>query len=208
MNQISLLIALIVYRLAYDLCYVNIFPSHEYNGIELDISTFNYIVSLVSIAIIPFTISFKSRILPSKIFIMTYIFLFLIPLSSYFALANQSLVFYLWCVFFLILLGSLTQKALIISSSPGIVLVLTRFIPIILIVVSFLVVLFANGVPSLTALNFMNVYTVRSEFNSSIFIEYISSASIYFALPIMLSMAILNKKYLLSVFLWQLVGVC
>ena len=175
-------------------------PISEYNGIELDISTFNYIVSLVSIAIIPFTISFKSRILPSKIFIMTYIFLFLIPLSSYFALANQSLFFYLWCVFFLILLGSLTQKALIISSSPGIVLVLTRFIPIILIVVSFLVVFFANGGPSLTALNFMNVYTVRSEFNSSIFVN-IFQVHLYICSTHYASMAILNKKYLIGIFM-------
>ena len=198
MNHLKFVAGIVCYRIAYDLCYYFIFPSHEYNGIKFEISGFNYAITLISIVLIPYLINLSKRVPPSKIFILTYIFLFLIPLSSYCALASESIIFYLWCYVFIILLGIMTSKPLVIHSQTSYVFVLTRVIPFILILIAFLIVFFANGVPSLTALNFLNVYSVRSEFNSSPLIEYISSSSIYFALPVMVTMSIVNKKNFLA----------
>ncbi|MDA9652354.1 hypothetical protein N9T19_01175 [Pseudomonadota bacterium] len=69
--------------------------------------------------------------------------------------------------------------------------------PILIVATAFLMTFSLNGLPSWAALNPLNVYQVRGVYTSSSVLEYVSSAAIYFALPLLLAHSYLGKKPIL-----------
>ena len=198
---------LIFFRLVYDIAYFLIYPSHAYHGIVLDINVSKLIISYIVLMMLGLFSMTNNRALPSKVILRVFLYGFFIPFTSYFSLANQNLNFFIWCTFFFIILALLTRNPMIIKSKKSLFMTIVPLIPVLIVLTGFLVSFSLNGVPSLTALNPLNVYQVRDSYTSSPILEYLSSALIYFSFPFLLAHSYVKKKpilFMLISSLWVL----
>ncbi len=186
---------MLIYKIMLDCAYPLFVPYYEYvlhtlnpNIIKLVES---YLAFFILLAIIPKTANKFSYFANNIIFMLT-----ILPMLSRYALNNEPRIYMM-----ITLLAFAAQTLLIrhlpdfrIPSIRGIYKFAILFC-IILIGYTFLMLCINNGLPSLTALNYFDVYEVRESFKGFPLSEYAISAVGNAILPFLIAISFVQKKY-------------
>lgn len=159
MQKLTLLLG---YKIILDVLYVQVvYKFYAYMGFMLDFNIYKYLISIFLFFMLYWFLPTKSR-RPSNIFLQLHFIVMIIPMLTLYSLANESSFFMLFSMACFMLQCLILNRAPIIhigriKNSQSVLLPLI----ILLSLLVFVVMIKANGFPSLAALNLNNVYNVR-----------------------------------------------
>ncbi|WP_341301629.1 O-antigen polymerase [Lysinibacillus sp. FSL H8-0500] len=197
LNKYFVIVSIMIYKLLIELLYIYyIYPKYEYMGFSLEINGYKMFLSWILLTLLILYIP-KLKNTPSTLVVLLVILIMIIPLSSFYWLQNQSTAFFVACI-----------------TSIGVTIILTKYIPSIrfekiqlspkyFYFVSYTfslfvlgVIIYFNGKPSLTAVNFNNVYTVRGQFNYGFgLMPYLLNWQALVLNPLLFLLFLKNRKY-------------
>lgn len=156
-------IFLITYKLALDFVYLNfIHKLFAYSGFVLEFNYGKYLLSILYFLLIYLAVPKDSK-KPSSIFLQLHLIIMIMPMLTLYSFENESGLFMMWCNIFFIM------ECIILRLAPNLKFIKiknsNKLISLLVIGLSLFVygsMIIANGFPSLKALNFLNVYDVRS----------------------------------------------
>ncbi|HBE44898.1 MAG TPA: hypothetical protein DDW17_05440 [Deltaproteobacteria bacterium] len=156
---------LIAFKILLEISYITfVYPLFRYMGFTLNPDIVKFIESYLTVTFFFLLIDSKYDLRPSDIFFKVLFLLMIVPMSSFYALADMDRGYYY--VFMLSFLVTFIIRRLIPSfkinkidgSNKALILLM---VIILLSVPSFLIAL--NGMPSLTAFDLRRVYEIRGE---------------------------------------------
>lgn len=195
-NNYILFITMLLFKFSCDLGYW-IISSQNLITYNKDFNVLKYIVGIILCLILFWSINHESKNTSS--FLLYTVFLIqIIPITTIYSLGNDSTPFYI-TICFSFFICEVIVKYLYrnnqLNRSFKISNLLEKFLFLIMII-AICMVIWRNGVPSLSALNFMNVYDLRK--NDPIDVEgnlyYIYTWTIKIIIPFFIVKSILNKK--------------
>jgi len=148
-----------------------VYPTFEYFGFVLEVTDYHYIFALIVVLVTSLLLPFGSK--PSQFFSLVLFSLYLVPVSSYYALTNQDSLYYIsvvsgcWIVFFLIKPFDLFNSRFVFSTKSSKFLGKIRRSEIaikfcwVLLLVSLVFLVLSAGVSNFN-LNLLRVYEFRS----------------------------------------------
>lgn len=154
---------LFIYKLLLDYVYIEyVNKYYSYTGFVLDFNIYKYIISIFWFIILFMALP-KDNTKPSSIFLQLHFIIMIIPMFTTYAFANESNVFLaLSCVCFIL-------ECIILKIAPNIKLrkiknsnIILYFIIIINTVFVYGMMIKANGIPTLKAINLNKVYQIRA----------------------------------------------
>lgn len=159
----GMLLGVFLYHLILDLSYVCfVVPYYGYNGFDLNLNPVKLAESYIWCFGLYFLLSKKEGNV-SAFFLNLEFLVMLIPMLSYYALADQSRYFmYLICLCFLMQIAVLKISPIHFPYFKG----YFQFFLAMLLVFSLVVLCVAiiyNGIPTLRAFDFSNIYEIRAE---------------------------------------------
>lgn len=194
-NRIFIYILILSYKFLLDYGYVlYVNPLFSYNGFFLDLNLKKYIFSIFFIMLLTFLFIKESGRFSLSILNMLFLIM-LIPFLSLYALENQPTVHFLFVMFgfsiTLVICRTKPIRGISFEASPKLFWLLIA----ILSSTTFVGLFFFNGLPSLTAINLLDVYEVRSSVNyGPLIFSYLIPWQAKVINPVLLGIGILNKK--------------
>lgn len=194
-RSLKIILILFIYKFLLDISiYAFIEKQYGYIGGMTDFNILKFIVSNVYLGII-FLIMPKKSEKPSHIFLQLHLLIMIIPILSLYGMQNKPSSYTGMIVFMFIL------QTFIIRNSKRIRLLKIKHSKQILLVIitgiSFFVyfsMLRANGLPSLSTLNFWNVYDVRWNVKYPFLMNYLVHWQAKVINPFLITLSYLNKK--------------
>ncbi|MBM7560889.1 O-antigen polymerase [Fusibacter tunisiensis] len=191
--------SLLIYKIIIDIFYVFfIHKYYEYMGFSLDYNAYKYLSSLF-IFVILFVFIPKDQNKPSSIFLQLHLIIMFIPMLTIYAFMNKPNGFMLANVLALLL------QCILIKLIPNIKIVRIKNSKrlLYLIIVSITIFVYtsmfrANGLPSLSTMNILNVYDVRSVVTYPFLMNYLVPWQAKVINPFLITIAYLkgSKKFL------------
>lgn len=166
-----------------------------------DFSPLKYALGLVCCIILFWGIRHTSQNISAFMLYMVYLLQF-IPITTIYALGNDSTEYYIS-----LFLAFLLCEAIVGRTKDTPVLKRNSFISktmclgfVGIAMLTLAIIILNNGIPSLTALNLLNVYELRESgaFQVSKYLSYLLSYAISVFFPMMLTWFLLKKRYLFA----------
>lgn len=200
-KSLKILLLLFIYKLLLDFSIIG-FISKEYSyvGGNVDFNLLKFILSNLYLIIIYIFIP-KNNVKPSYIFLQLHFIIMIIPMLTLYGLQNKhseyvAAIVILFCLEICILKYSKLLKIYRIRNSKYILYVL-------IIMISFFVyfsMLRANGIPSLSVLNFWKVYEVRNNVVYPFLMNYLVHWQAKVINPFLITLSFVQKKPMLLAF--------
>ncbi len=199
-NLLLLFIGMLTFKASLDLSYW-IILTRDTVTYQADFSPLKYALGLGWCVVLFFGIRHTERKVSSFLLYLVYLFQ-IIPITTIYSLGNDSSAYYnVLCIgFFLceLIVGFTWNLSLLKRNS-----FITKALNVSFAVLSvglILIIIYKNGVPSLTALNLYDVYELRGSgsFQLGGYLNYLLVWLMSVFLPVGLTVSILKKKYILS----------
>ncbi|WP_421663840.1 oligosaccharide repeat unit polymerase [Lysinibacillus telephonicus] len=176
-------------------------PLYEYYGFTLDINYYKFVESWLIVLLTTIFVPFRQE-KPSNLILLVLFFITIIPIASIYWLKNEERIYYYSVLLSFILIIILIKILPIVNIS------LKGFKPktiknlLVIIAIGIMGIIFIyNGFPSIAALNFNNVYNVRSNFNyGSTIMQYLVTWLANIFNMLLLLIALINRKKFLFIF--------
>lgn len=186
---------LLIYKLIIDIFYVFfIYKYYEYMGFSLDYSAYKYFFSLIFLVIL-FIFSPKDEKEPSSIFLQLHLIIMYIPMLTIYAFMDKHNEFMLANVLAFLL------QCILVKLIPNIKIVrvknskkLLYLLICIITIVVYVSMIRANGIPSLSALNILNVYEIRSNVTYPPLMNYLVFWQAKVINPFLITVAYLKRS--------------
>ena len=197
---ITLFLAMLLLKFSLDVSYW-VLLTQESATFRADFSPMKYILGLICCITLFFGFRHTQRKVSVFLLYMVYMLQF-IPITTIYALGNDSTEYYLSLFFAFLLCQMLvgwTKDHPVLERNTAISKTMCLGFAGITALTLGLIIL-KNGVPSLTALNLLNVYELRSSgsFQLSKYGSYLLGFAVTVLLPMMITKCLLKKRYLLA----------
>lgn len=198
---------ILLYKILLDFIYVNfVYKVFAYSGFIYEPNTTKYLIGM-GYLIMMFLFLPKDSAKPSSIFLQLHYIIMIIPIITLFGLANESHDFMLYITVLFIMqcfiMKSISNiKVIRLKNSNKVLYALIAMISL-MVYVSMIRV---NGLPSLKALNILNVYEVRKEVVTPFLMGYMVNWQAKIINPFLITIGYLkkNRKVLLIGIILQL----
>ena len=197
---VALFLGMLLFKFSLDISYW-LLMTQEAETFRGDFSPLKYALGLICCITLFFGIRHSQQNVSSFMLYLVFVLQF-IPITTIYALGNDSTEYYI-SLFFAFLLcevivawtkdSSVLERNTFISKTMHLGFVGITILTLALIILK-------NGVPSLTALNLLNVYELRSSgsFQLSKYGSYLLGFAVTVLLPMMITKCLLKKRYLLA----------
>lgn len=192
---LKIIIYLFAYKLLMDISiYTFIEKQYGYVGGMTDFNIWKFVISNIYLAII-FLIIPKSSEKPSHIFLQLHLLVMIIPMLSLYGMQNKSSIFTGMIVFMFALQGFIIKNSkrfrlIKIKHSRKLLIFIITGMSIFV----YSSMLRANGLPSLSVLNFLNVYEVRENVSYPFLMGYLVHWQAKVINPLLITLSYINKK--------------
>lgn len=206
-HKLWILIILLIYKVFLEAGYVLVLANKLFN-FKLDLNYRKYILGFFMIIIMQAFISSEKK--PSTFILNFYMFIAMVPITLWYALVNQSALYYLCLVssfsitaMMLRYLPAMLENRFKINSASRKIFSINKVMIIIsisLMTILLLGIIATNGAPTITALNLKNAYEIRGEnyFIQNKYLGYIYNYTMSIFVPLILAWSLDKKKYILS----------
>ena len=206
-DSLYVFLFLLMYKLILDYTYIHfVNEKYAYSGFILDISKEKYLISLFYF-VTTFFILPKTMEKVSYVFLQLHFIIMVIPMLTLYAFMDESSIFMFWVIFFF------DMQIIIMRIAPNIKLVRIKnskkILKYLIVAISIFVygsMIKANGIPSLRALSFINVYDIRAKVKYPFLMGYMVAWQAKVVNPFLMSTSLIekNKIKLLIAILMQL----
>jgi len=195
-KRIIILLALFIYKIVLDVGYVYfVHDKFEYMGFLLNVNWFKYLISIGSFLLIYVFVP-KTSYKPSYIFIQLHLIIMIIPMLTIYSFTNQATEYFITIISLFIL------ECVLVKRLPEVNIVRIKHSKFILYLVFGVIsvyvyfsMIYYNGIPSLNALNLMNVYDIRSNIKYPFLTMYLVNWQAKVINPFMITLSYINRKW-------------
>lgn len=193
-NQI--LLGLVFYKFLIEVMYIFfVHPNYSNLNFSMDFNAIKYFISFCSFIIVWILIPKNSQE-PATIILHLHFMIMIIPIFSLYALKNESTIYFLMVFLCFSLECFIIKKVsfIKINSFKYSEIALYLFI-IICTVLVYTIMIVANGLPDLRALNLLNIYDIRKGVEYPMFMGYLVSWQAKVINPLLITISMKEKKY-------------
>jgi len=196
MKNTEKFILIMVYKFTLDILYVLfISEKFEYMGYYNDFLISKYLLGLF-LLVIAFTTTPKDKKRPSSILLQLHFILMYIPMLTLYAFVDVSLEFTCYSV------GVFSLQCILVRLLPSIRIIKLKNSKMILYTLISMITFFvyfsmlkANGIPSLSALNLLNVYEIRGETVYPFLMTYLVNWQAKVINPFLITLGFLKHRW-------------
>lgn len=185
----------IVYKVVLDFLYVIfVYKLFAYSGFVLDFNYNKYLLSILYL-ILTYILLPKDNMKPSSIFLQMHFIIMIMPMLTLYSHTNESGRFMLYNIVFF------NMQCILLRLIPNIKVVriknskrILKWIIIPLSMFVYISMIRANGIPSLRALNFLNVYDIRSNVKYPFLMPYLVNWQAKIINPFSITISYIKKN--------------
>lgn len=186
------------YKIIIDIVYVvSVSPVYGYSGFILNFNLFKYILSFLYFFLILYIIPKNNKRVSFMVLHMHFLIM-IIPMFTFYSLSNQSNIFMAMIVFCFLIEIILVKYSKLIKISK--IKSAKQLLTGLFLVITFITYIFSykyNGI-SISALNFNNVYSIRSQLYLPTWLGYLANWQHSIINPYIMVKAIYSKNYKLA----------